>query len=224
MLFAVVLLAHRLIYGPQEEGALWTLFAVLFFLHRLDFSRAWTDRRIRRTQSISKCGGRPTYIVRAVHGADSDNGDDIRDPTANPIIRKSWIQRISAARASVKAARLRAVRLPRDGIRVHGGAAEDGRADRGAIHASRRSRTKKSGGGRVRNWPRTHGVPVYYARKLETRRMPKIGALNPPIIYSFYYRHLIPESVLELGSARRFNLHGRCCPRIAVARRSIGCW
>src|SRR5207253_9938912 len=29
--FAIFLGAHRLIYGPQQEGALWTLFAVLFF-------------------------------------------------------------------------------------------------------------------------------------------------------------------------------------------------
>src|SRR5208282_6030635 len=31
MAFAAVLLGHRLIYGPQQEGAMWTLFAVLFF-------------------------------------------------------------------------------------------------------------------------------------------------------------------------------------------------
>src|SRR5260370_677602 len=30
-ILAAVVLGHRLIYGPQEEGALWTLFAILFF-------------------------------------------------------------------------------------------------------------------------------------------------------------------------------------------------
>ena len=29
-LFAAILFAHRIIYGPQQEGAVWTLFAVLF--------------------------------------------------------------------------------------------------------------------------------------------------------------------------------------------------
>jgi undecaprenyl-phosphate 4-deoxy-4-formamido-L-arabinose transferase len=72
-LFAVILLGHRLIYGPQEEGALWVLFAVLFFLVGLVFlavgligeyvGRIYIE--VRR---------RPTYVVRAVHGAATDSG------------------------------------------------------------------------------------------------------------------------------------------------------
>jgi undecaprenyl-phosphate 4-deoxy-4-formamido-L-arabinose transferase len=70
-MFASLLLAHRLIYGPQQEGALWTLFAVLFFFVGLLFlfiglvgeyiGRIYLE--VRR---------RPTYIVRAVHGADGE--------------------------------------------------------------------------------------------------------------------------------------------------------
>jgi undecaprenyl-phosphate 4-deoxy-4-formamido-L-arabinose transferase len=66
-IFAAVLLGHRLIYGPQQEGALWTLFAILFFFVGLMFlafgligeyvGRIYIE--VRR---------RPTYIVRAVHG------------------------------------------------------------------------------------------------------------------------------------------------------------
>jgi undecaprenyl-phosphate 4-deoxy-4-formamido-L-arabinose transferase len=66
---AVVLLAHRLIYGPQEEGALWTVSAMSFFLDGVIFlgigllgeyvGRIYLE--VRR---------RPTYIVRAVHGDD----------------------------------------------------------------------------------------------------------------------------------------------------------
>ncbi len=69
--FAAFLMAHRLIYGPQEEGALWVLFAVLFFFVGFLFlalgligeyvGRIYTE--VRR---------RPTYIVRAVHGADGE--------------------------------------------------------------------------------------------------------------------------------------------------------
>jgi undecaprenyl-phosphate 4-deoxy-4-formamido-L-arabinose transferase len=66
MAFAVALLGHRLIYGPQQEGAMWTLFAVLFFFVGLLFlaigligeyvGRIYLE--VRR---------RPTYLVRAVH-------------------------------------------------------------------------------------------------------------------------------------------------------------
>ncbi|MFZ0886894.1 MAG: glycosyltransferase [Candidatus Binataceae bacterium] len=65
-LFSILLFAHRIIYGPQEEGALWVLFAILFFFVGFLFlalgligeyvGRIYTE--VRR---------RPTYIVRAVH-------------------------------------------------------------------------------------------------------------------------------------------------------------
>jgi len=73
---AVVLLAHRIIFGPQEEGALWTLFSVLFFFVGIMFlgigligeyvGRIYIE--VRR---------RPTYIIRKVHGPD-DKSDDSR--------------------------------------------------------------------------------------------------------------------------------------------------
>lgn len=66
-MMALVLIAHRLIYGPQQEGALWTLFAVAFLFFGLVFlafgvigeyiGRIYLE--VRR---------RPTYIVRAIHG------------------------------------------------------------------------------------------------------------------------------------------------------------
>jgi len=77
-LMACVLLAHRLIYGPQQEGALWTLFAVAFFFFGLVFlafgiigeyiGRIYLE--VRR---------RPTYVVRAIHGEHS--GDEILEPS-----------------------------------------------------------------------------------------------------------------------------------------------
>jgi len=64
--FSAFLLAHRIVYGPQQEGAMWVLFAVLFFFVGFLFlalgligeyvGRIYTE--VRR---------RPTYIVRAVH-------------------------------------------------------------------------------------------------------------------------------------------------------------
>jgi undecaprenyl-phosphate 4-deoxy-4-formamido-L-arabinose transferase len=65
--FVAVLLAHRLLYGPQQEGALWVLFAFTFALLglvmlALGLIGEYVGRiylEVRR---------RPTYIVRAIHG------------------------------------------------------------------------------------------------------------------------------------------------------------
>jgi methionyl-tRNA formyltransferase len=56
-----------------------------------------------------------------------------------------------------------------------------------------------------------HGVPVYFDESSESARS-KIGALNPSIIYSFSYRHLIPETVLELAPLGAYNLHPSLLP------------
>ena len=66
MAFAIVLLGHRLIYGPQQEGALWTLFAVLFFFIGLLFLAIGLIGEYvgRIYQEVRR---RPTYLVRAVH-------------------------------------------------------------------------------------------------------------------------------------------------------------
>ncbi len=65
--FAVVLLAHRLIYGPQEEGALWVMFAVLFFLVGLIFlAVGLIGEYVGRI--YSEVRRRPSYVVRAIHG------------------------------------------------------------------------------------------------------------------------------------------------------------
>jgi undecaprenyl-phosphate 4-deoxy-4-formamido-L-arabinose transferase len=72
-MFVVLLLAHRLIYGPQQEGALWMLFAIQFFfvgmiLLAIGLIGEYVGRiylEVRR---------RPTYIVRAIHGESADNG------------------------------------------------------------------------------------------------------------------------------------------------------
>ena len=70
---------------------------------------------------------------------------------------------------------------------------------------------KRSGGGRVRNWPRATTSRCISMRA--SRQWPRtIGALKPSIIYSFSYRHLIPESVLELASLGAFNLHPSLLP------------
>jgi undecaprenyl-phosphate 4-deoxy-4-formamido-L-arabinose transferase len=74
--FAVFLLAHRLIYGPQEEGAVWTLFAVLFFFVGFMFlALGLIGEYVGRI--YLEVRRRPTYIIRDVHaGADAHDGAD----------------------------------------------------------------------------------------------------------------------------------------------------
>ncbi|MGH7948792.1 MAG: glycosyltransferase [Candidatus Binataceae bacterium] len=68
--FALFLLAHRVIYGPQEEGAVWTLFAILFFFVGFMFlALGLIGEYIGRI--YLEVRRRPTYLVRDVHaGAD----------------------------------------------------------------------------------------------------------------------------------------------------------
>jgi undecaprenyl-phosphate 4-deoxy-4-formamido-L-arabinose transferase len=69
-LFVAVLLAHRLVYGPQQEGALWVLFAFTFALLGLVMlALGLIGEYIGRI--YLEVRRRPTYIVRAVHGDES---------------------------------------------------------------------------------------------------------------------------------------------------------
>jgi undecaprenyl-phosphate 4-deoxy-4-formamido-L-arabinose transferase len=64
--FAALLAGHRLIYGPQQEGAMWTLFAVLFFFVGLLFlALGLIGEYVGRI--YLEVRRRPTYLVRAVH-------------------------------------------------------------------------------------------------------------------------------------------------------------
>src|SRR5277367_2956578 len=76
VMMAFVLLGHRLIYGPQEEGALWTLFAVLFFFIGMIFLALGLIGEYAGRIYI-EVRRRPTYIVRAVHG---DEGKPVDSP------------------------------------------------------------------------------------------------------------------------------------------------
>jgi undecaprenyl-phosphate 4-deoxy-4-formamido-L-arabinose transferase len=71
-LLASTLLAHRVIYGPQQEGAVWTLFALNFFFVGLIFlALGLIGEYIQRI--YLEVRRRPTYIVRAVYGENADD-------------------------------------------------------------------------------------------------------------------------------------------------------
>jgi undecaprenyl-phosphate 4-deoxy-4-formamido-L-arabinose transferase len=72
-IFAAILLGHRVIYGPQQEGALWTLFAILFLFVGLIFlALGLIGEYIGRI--YIEVRRRPNYIVRAVHGEHAADG------------------------------------------------------------------------------------------------------------------------------------------------------
>jgi len=71
-LLGTTLLAHRLIFGPQQEGALWTLFALAFFFFGLVFlAFGVIGEYINRI--YLEVRRRPTYIVRDIHGDPHDD-------------------------------------------------------------------------------------------------------------------------------------------------------
>jgi undecaprenyl-phosphate 4-deoxy-4-formamido-L-arabinose transferase len=73
VMLASVLIAHRLLYGAQQEGALWSLFAVVFFFFGLVFlALGLIGEYIGRI--YLEVRRRPTYIVRAVYGERAEDG------------------------------------------------------------------------------------------------------------------------------------------------------
>ncbi len=60
---------------------------------------------------------------------------------------------------------------------------------------------------------RAHGVPVLTPATLKDAAiMAAIAAYEPDILYSFYYRHMIPEAIRRLAARGAFNMHGSLLP------------
>lgn len=73
-LFALILFAHRIIYGPQQEGATWVMFAVLFlFVGFIFLALGLIGEYVGRI--YIEVRRRPNYIVRTVHGTPRDDSD-----------------------------------------------------------------------------------------------------------------------------------------------------
>ncbi|MHB8829266.1 MAG: formyltransferase [Syntrophales bacterium] len=67
--------------------------------------------------------------------------------------------------------------------------------------------------GSVKEWGRKRGIPVEcpadFREEKWTRR---IAALSPEMIFSFYYRLLIPDEILAIPPGGAYNLHGSLLP------------
>jgi undecaprenyl-phosphate 4-deoxy-4-formamido-L-arabinose transferase len=76
-MLVLLLAGHRVIYGPQEEGALWVLFTVQFALIGFLFlALGLIGEFIYRI--YLEVRRRPTYLVRKIHG--DDDGQDQASP------------------------------------------------------------------------------------------------------------------------------------------------
>ena len=58
------------------------------------------------------------------------------------------------------------------------------------------------------------GIPVYAPDNVNHPLwVERIAQLSPDVIFSFYYRHLIYDEILQLAPAGAFNLHGSLLPK-----------
>ena len=59
---------------------------------------------------------------------------------------------------------------------------------------------------------RRHGVPIHTPERLDDAWIERIAAMRPAIIYSFYYRNLLPDAALRAAPLGAYNLHGSLLP------------
>jgi methionyl-tRNA formyltransferase len=66
----------------------------------------------------------------------------------------------------------------------------------------------------VEELARKHDIPVFFVEDLSTPdEQRRLRELAPDLVFSFYYRHMIPESVLALPRLGAFNMHGSLLPK-----------
>jgi len=58
-----------------------------------------------------------------------------------------------------------------------------------------------------------NSIPVYEPEVIDEEVTSQVAALKPDIIYSVYYRSLLPDALLKSASRGAFNLHGSLLPK-----------
>ena len=67
--------------------------------------------------------------------------------------------------------------------------------------------------GSVAEWAKKEGISVFFPENVNTDEwIGRIGDLHPDVIFSFYYRNLICQRILDIPRAGAFNLHGSLLP------------
>jgi methionyl-tRNA formyltransferase len=65
----------------------------------------------------------------------------------------------------------------------------------------------------VKYWALQKSIPVHTTEDVNSPQwIAKIAAMNPDIIFSFYYRKMIGREILDLSRVGAFNLHGSYLP------------
>jgi methionyl-tRNA formyltransferase len=60
---------------------------------------------------------------------------------------------------------------------------------------------------------RANSIPIYTPKKIGPGEIAQVAALQPAIIYSFYYRNMLPAELLDLAPLGAYNLHGSLLPK-----------
>ncbi|MGH6798152.1 MAG: formyltransferase family protein, partial [Roseiarcus sp.] len=58
-----------------------------------------------------------------------------------------------------------------------------------------------------------HAIAVHMPATIGAAEIAMLRDLAPAAIYSFYYRHLLPDAVLQLAPLGAYNLHGSMLPK-----------
>ena len=58
-----------------------------------------------------------------------------------------------------------------------------------------------------------NSIPVFTAEQLDASIIAQVAALHPEVIYSVYYRYLLPDRILNSATIGAFNLHGSLLPK-----------
>ena len=67
--------------------------------------------------------------------------------------------------------------------------------------------------GSVKEWAIDQGIPVYCPTNVnQPEWVARIAALQPEMIFSFYYRHMLTDAILQLPARGAYNLHGSLLP------------
>jgi methionyl-tRNA formyltransferase len=67
--------------------------------------------------------------------------------------------------------------------------------------------------GSVKEWAREQAIPVYCPPEVnQPEWIARIAAYKPEMIFSFYYRHMLPDEILQIPSRGAYNLHGSLLP------------